>query len=78
MSNIIDHSNENYGLLMAQNYQKKGYLQVCLADNGIGIKRSLETKFVFERHIDAIIKAFDKKITSAVPSKDLSLFEMLL
>ena len=35
--NIIEHAESCNGWIMVQNYSQKGYLDVCIADNGLGI-----------------------------------------
>jgi anti-sigma regulatory factor (Ser/Thr protein kinase) len=40
--NIIDHSNSSYGWLSFQNYPNKGYLDLCIADSGIGLLNSYQ------------------------------------
>lgn len=40
--NIIDHSNADFGWLSFQNYPKKGYLDLCISDSGIGLLSSYQ------------------------------------
>jgi hypothetical protein len=35
--NIVDHSNADYGWLSFQYYRSEGYLDLCIADSGIGL-----------------------------------------
>ena len=37
ISNIVDHAKLENGYIMVQNYPKKDFLDVCIADHGIGI-----------------------------------------
>lgn len=37
IDNIVDHAKIDNGFLMVQNYSTKGFLDVCIADTGIGI-----------------------------------------
>lgn len=40
--NIVDHSNAKYGWLSFQYYRSKGYLDLCIADSGIGLLKSYQ------------------------------------
>jgi hypothetical protein len=40
--NIVDHSKANYGWLSFQYYRSKGYLDLCIADSGIGLLKSYQ------------------------------------
>jgi anti-sigma regulatory factor (Ser/Thr protein kinase) len=35
--NIVEHADSCSGWIMVQNYSKKGYLDICIVDNGLGI-----------------------------------------
>lgn len=39
-NNVADHSCSNNGILFAQYYPSKNYLDVCITDNGRGIKKT--------------------------------------
>lgn len=41
-TNITEHSNSKSGWMMIQNYPTKQFLDVCIADNGIGILGSYQ------------------------------------
>lgn len=42
MDNVLIHSKEDYGYIMAQIHRKKGVLAICVCDVGIGIYESLK------------------------------------
>jgi len=58
ISEIIDnakvHSKADEICLMAQNYPQKGFVEFCVADNGIGMRESLQTKTTEEALINSI------------------------
>src|SRR5690606_7312462 len=37
IDNIVEHADICNGWFMVQNYPQKGYLDICIADNGLGI-----------------------------------------
>lgn len=39
IDNIVEHADSRNGWIMVQNYSQKGYLDVCIADNGLGLFR---------------------------------------
>lgn len=44
INNIFEHSGKNYGLVFAQTYSSKGYLDICIVDTGRGLAKSFEGK----------------------------------
>lgn len=48
MDNITEHSKAPYGWLMVQNYPKKGYIDVCIVDDGKGLLESYKDSCVFQ------------------------------
>lgn len=44
VNNIFEHSGKNYGLVFAQTYSSKGYLDICIVDTGRGLAKSFEGK----------------------------------
>lgn len=43
IDNIIQHANSERGYIFAQSYPQKGYLDICIADNGITLLGSYKT-----------------------------------
>ncbi|MBE6186072.1 MAG: hypothetical protein IJN45_07070 [Alistipes sp.] len=43
IDNIIQHANSKRGYIFAQSYPDKGYLDICIADNGITLLGSYKT-----------------------------------
>lgn len=77
-TNIFDHS-EDIGVVAAQRYRQRGgtrYVIVGVADLGIGIRRSLATRYrqaARWSHIQAIVNALQKEY-SRHPDRGLGLF----
>lgn len=62
IDNVINHSEtKERGIVAAQYYPQKGYVEFCVADLGIGIPRSLRKSSQYAMCTDAklLIKAFD-------------------
>lgn len=55
--NIWEHSQTNFGWLLAQYYKSKNFLDICLVDNGISIKGSYDKAGVSLSDDGAAIKA---------------------
>ncbi len=60
IDNIVEHANVSNGWIMAQNYPKKGFLDVCIADTGDGILESYKKTKIFNISTDA--QAINKAI----------------
>lgn len=58
ITEIVDnakvHSQASNCFLMAQHYSKKGFVELCVVDNGIGMKGSMKTETVEEALINSI------------------------
>lgn len=61
IDNITDHAMTDYGWIMFQNYPQMGYLDICIADNGIGILDSYKRSGITQisNHNVAIEKALN-------------------
>jgi anti-sigma regulatory factor (Ser/Thr protein kinase) len=68
IDNITDHSEVHNGWIMAQNYPSKGYLDVCIVDNGIGINGSYtkSDNFYIENDADALRMAINGESTKII------------
>jgi len=67
IANIYEHSNFKNAYVMAQRYEKKGFVEVCLLDNGIGIQASYKKIGISISDIAAINNAIQ-----GLSSKSLS------
>lgn len=67
VDNVTEHSGSDRGYIFAQAYPQKKYLDICIADNGIGLLRSyLHAGIEIEDEIEAI-----KAANSCLSSKNL-------
>lgn len=65
LDNITEHSNATRGWLFAQAYPQKGYLDLCIADNGITLLGSYKNQINNEISTDLeAIKAANLRISS--------------
>lgn len=46
-NNIAEHSEDTNGLVTFQYYPTKGFIDICIADNGIGLYKSYEKSAIF-------------------------------
>lgn len=60
MDNIVDHADVPNGWIMVQNYPQKGFLDICILENGIGLLGSYR-KFNFP-DIDSDVQALEQAI----------------
>lgn len=60
MDNIVDHANVHNGWIMVQNYPSKGFLDICILDNGIGLLGSYKAFDVAD--INSDIEALEQAI----------------
>ena len=60
-NNIADHSESQHGVIFVQSYQTKGFIDITIADNGIGVYKSYEktTKFKPKNESEAIEMAIN-------------------
>lgn len=68
IDNIVEHSESDCGWLMAQYYQQKGYLDICIADTGIGILgsyKNIENNNILHDS-DALKSAINGKSTKQI------------
>ncbi|TKG95339.1 ATP-binding protein [Puteibacter caeruleilacunae] len=69
IDNIVDHAKVEGGWIMVQNYPKKGYMDICILDGGLGILGSYQTNQIsgVDDDVDALEHAVNgnstKKIT---------------
>lgn len=58
ITEIVDnakvHSKASNCFLMAQHYSNKGFVELCVVDNGIGMKESMKTETVEEALVNSI------------------------
>ena len=68
LDNTIRHSKADFDELacyyMLQKYPANNTVHICIADNWIWIRKSLENKFNLDTDLDYIVKAFEKWVTS--------------
>jgi len=63
INNIFDHSKEENGLIFAQFYPSKGYLDICIVDDGVGLSETY--KLIGEKYnsVDALKAAINGRST---------------
>lgn len=68
-NNIAEHSECNSGVIVAQSYVTKGFIDICIADNGIGVLRSYEKSQIFNpsNEAEAIEMAVNGRSTKDLP-----------
>lgn len=64
VDNVINHSREKNGWIVAQSYPKN--IRVLISDTGIGIHESLKKKYPDWSPEKAILKSIEKSITSGI------------
>ncbi len=58
--NISDHSKYNSGIIFAQHFKNKGFIDIIFLDDGISIPKSFENSNILIKHdADAIFKALN-------------------
>ncbi len=67
--NIADHSNCDKGLVFAQFYPSKNYMDICISDNGIGLLQGYinSGKYAVESDKEAVSLAVTGKSTKDLP-----------
>lgn len=67
--NIADHSNCDKGLVFAQFYPSKNYMDICISDNGIGLLQGYinSGKYKVESDKEAVSLAVTGKSTKDLP-----------
>lgn len=68
IDNIIEHSESDYGYIFCQYYPNKGYLDICIADNGITLLGSY--KKINEKNIVDHLSAM-QAANSGISTKNL-------
>ncbi len=65
IDNIVDHSHSSHGWMMVQNYPSKGYIDICIADTGLGILGSYKNAGfeTIKNHAKALDNAINGKST---------------
>lgn len=63
MDNVLTHSENNYGLVMAQIHQKSSHIALCIYDAGVGIYKTLaSSKHKPASEIDALSLAIQEGV----------------
>jgi len=66
MDNVISHaSSKADGFVTAQFYPTKKKVQVVIIDNGVGLLKTLSTKYELQDEQEAILKALEKEVTGS-------------
>lgn len=67
--NITDHSQCDSGIIFAQFYPSKNYMDICIVDNGIGLLQGYinSGKYTVATHEDAVNLAIKGKSTKDLP-----------
>lgn len=67
--NIVDHSNCDKGLVFAQFYPSKNYMDICISDNGIGLLQGYinSGKYSIESDKESLSLAVTGKSTKDLP-----------
>ncbi len=78
LSNVTSHSGENVYLMRCNLNEDKRYFDFVIGDVGFGIKNALSRKDVYKdlenkSDCDAIVKAFEKGVTSKVDARGYGL-----
>ncbi|MBW7913371.1 MAG: ATP-binding protein [Taibaiella sp.] len=68
-NNIADHSEAGFGVIFAQTYVNKGYIDISIVDNGIGVFNSYQKSEVFnpKDEAEAIAMAVNGRSTKDLP-----------
>lgn len=68
-NNVADHSEEKFGIVFLQTFPSKGYMDIVIADNGIGVFRSYSKtdKFSPENEVEALEMAVNGYSTKDIP-----------
>lgn len=60
VDNILEHSNSQFGWIAAQRFPTKGFIDICLTDNGIGLLESYrKSGFIVHSNLDVINQALN-------------------
>jgi anti-sigma regulatory factor (Ser/Thr protein kinase) len=71
VDNITEHSESERGYLFAQSYPSKGYIDICIADQGITLKGSFDKAgMMFSGDVAAMRAANDCKSSKNLPSAE--------
>lgn len=67
MRNVVEHSNSSNMLLKCRRYSESNLINICVYDNGIGIKKSLNSNpnYSFEEEKYALLMSVQPGVTKA-------------